>query len=137
AVYLFQSANGTYVEGTWIDIFWPAAMLMIAAAAWAPDRSREGLAVEGRPLLAVPAACALVATGILVYDHFININLLAVVLATATLLLVVVRLAVTFRENRRLFELTHQEAITDALTGLGNRRRLVTDLEHRLTSDPV
>src|SRR4029077_20438449 len=74
AVYLFQSANGTYVEGTWIDIFWPAAMLMIAAAAWAPDRSREGLAVEGRPLLAVPAACALVATGILVYDHFININ---------------------------------------------------------------
>jgi two-component system cell cycle response regulator len=137
AVYLFQSARGTYVEGTWIDILWPAAMLTIAAAAWAPDRSREGLAVEGRPLLAVPAACALVATGILVYDHFRTINLLAVGLATSTLVLVVVRLAVTFRENRRLFELTHQEAITDALTGLGNRRRLVTDLEHRLASDPV
>jgi diguanylate cyclase (GGDEF)-like protein len=132
AVYLFQSAAGTYVEGTWIDIFWPLAMLLVASAAWARDQSREGLDVEGRPLMAVPAVCALVATGILVYDHFTRLNMLAVVLATATLGLVVVRLAVTFRENRRLFELTRQEATTDALTGLGNRRQLLADLERRL-----
>ena len=137
AVYLFQSAEGTYVEGTWVDILWPAAMLLTASAAWAPDRSREGLEVEGRPLLAVPTACALVSTGILVYDHFRSVNLLAVVLATATLLLVVVRLAVTFRENRRLFELTRHEATTDALTGLGNRRKLVADLERRLEAEKV
>ena len=62
-VYLFQSAEGTYVEGTWIDIFWPAALLLIAASAWVGDRTRDGLEVEGRPLLAVPAVCALVATG--------------------------------------------------------------------------
>ena len=74
---------------------------------------------RGAPLLAVPATCALVATGILVYDHFHRVNLLALVLATATLLLVIVRLVVTFRENRRLFELTKHEATTDALTGLG------------------
>ncbi|HJR95048.1 MAG TPA: hypothetical protein VJ807_06390, partial [Gaiellaceae bacterium] len=61
-VYLFQSAEGTYVEGTWIDILWPAALLLIASAAWVNDRTRAGLHVEGRPLLAVPAACALVAT---------------------------------------------------------------------------
>ena len=83
AVYLFQSAEGTYVEGTWVDVLWPAAMLLIASSAWAPDRSREGLEVEGRPLLAVPAVCALVATGILVYDHFRTVNLLAILLATA------------------------------------------------------
>jgi two-component system, cell cycle response regulator len=136
-IYLFQSAEGTYVEGTWIDILWPAALLLIAAAAWVDDRTRAGLHVEGRPLLAVPAVCALVATGILVYDHFARLNLLAIVLATCTLALLVVRLAMTFRENSRLFELTHKDATTDSLTGLGNRRQLLADLERRLRSDSM
>ncbi|MCE3287957.1 MAG: diguanylate cyclase and metal dependent phosphohydrolase [Gaiellaceae bacterium] len=136
-VYLFQSAEGTYVEGTWIDILWPAALLLIAASAWVDDRTRAGLHVEGRPLLAVPAVCALVATGILAYDHFAHLNLLAIVLSTGTLALVVVRLAMTFRENSRLFELTHREATTDALTGLGNRRQLLAELERRLRSDSM
>ena len=136
-VYLFQSAEGAYVEGTWIDILWPTALLLIASSAWVLDRTREGLEVAGRPLLAVPAVCALVATGILVYDHFARVNVLAIVLATAALVLVVVRLVGTFRENRRLFELTRQEATTDLLTGLGNRRQLLTDLERRLGSETV
>ncbi|MGH3137517.1 MAG: bifunctional diguanylate cyclase/phosphohydrolase [Gaiellaceae bacterium] len=131
-VYLFQSAAGTYVEGTWVDILWPTSMLLIASAAWAQDRSRDGLEVEGRALLAVPTVCALVSTGILVYDHFRPVNLLAIVLAAAVLFLVTVRLALTFRENRRLLELTRHEATTDALTGLANRRKLLTDLERRL-----
>ena len=108
AVYLFQSSNGTYVEGTWVDILWPTAMLLVASSAWLPDRTREGLEVEGRPLLAVPAVCALVATGILVYDHFTRLNLLAIILASLTLAMVIARLAATFRENRRLFELTQR-----------------------------
>jgi two-component system cell cycle response regulator len=137
AVYLFQSAAGTYVEGTWIDIFWPLAMLLVASAAWARDESQKGIDVEGRPLLAVPAVCALAATSILVYDHFARLNLLAVALATATLGLVVVRLAGTFRENRRLFELTREQATTDALTGLANRRQLLADLDRRLVSESV
>jgi diguanylate cyclase (GGDEF)-like protein len=137
SIYLFQSAEGTYVEGTWIDILWPTALLLIAASAWVNDHTRAGLQVEGRPLLAVPAACALVATGILVYDHFVRLNILAIVLSTGTLALVVVRLAMTFRENSRLFELTHREATTDALTGLGNRRQLLADLDRRLRSDSM
>ncbi len=49
----------------------------------------------------------------------------------------IVRLALTFRENRRLFELTRQEATSDALTGLGNRRKLLVDLERRFGAEHV
>jgi len=137
AMYLFQSGEGTYVEGTWIDVLWPAAMLLIASAAWLRDRVGAELEVEGRPLLGVPTACGLISTGTLVYDHFRQVNLLAVVLATSTLLLVVARLVVTFRENGRLFALTRQEATTDSLTGLGNRRKLIADLERCLDEEDV
>lgn len=137
AAYLFQTASGTYVEGAWVDLFWPAGMLLIAAGAWAVDRSGTQLEIEGRPLLAVPASCALISISVLVYDHFDQVNLLAVVLATAALLAVVLRLGTTFRENRRLFELMRNEAITDSLTGLGNRRKLVSDLHRRLADEQL
>jgi diguanylate cyclase (GGDEF)-like protein len=126
-VYLFEVE--TYQEGGLVDVLWPASSLLIAFAAWIDPSDERGLEIEGRPLLAVPAACALVVTGILVVDHFAGVNLLAVGLAAGGLLLVLLRLAITFRENGRLFRLTRHEAVTDALTGLGNRRRLVADLE--------
>jgi two-component system, cell cycle response regulator len=132
AIYLFQSAAGTYVEGTWIDILWPASLLLIASAAWVGDRRGAGIETTGKPLLAVPAVCAIVSIAILVYDHFTRLSVIAVALAAATLLAVLVRLATTFRDNRRLYELTRHEATTDALTELGNRRKLLADLDRLL-----
>ena len=129
AVYLLEVTS--YQEGSPIDILWPASTLLIAGAAWAGTRERR-IHFVGRPLLAVPAVCALVAIGILVVDHFAGVNLLAAALAATTLLLVIARLAITFRENAQLFELTHHESLTDALTGLGNRRQLMGDLGHIL-----
>jgi two-component system cell cycle response regulator len=130
AIYLFEV--NTYQAGEFVDILWPISTLLIAAAAWVPESKARRLEVEGKPLLAVPAVCALIGMGILVYDHFSRLNVLAIVLASATLLVVVMRLASTFRENQRLFDLTREESITDALTGLYNRRKLVLDLERRL-----
>jgi diguanylate cyclase (GGDEF)-like protein len=135
AVYLFHV--DTYQEGSAIDVLWPLSSLMIAAAAWVRTRDQRSLRTHGRPLLAVPAVCALVAVTILVVDHFEKLNVVAVALAALTLVLVVVRLAYTFRENARLFALTHHEAVTDALTGLGNRRRLLADLQAALDQQTV
>jgi diguanylate cyclase (GGDEF)-like protein len=134
-IYLFEIADGTYVVGTWIEALWPASMLLIAGAGWVDGRDERGLSVEGRPLLAVPAVGGLVGIGVLVYDRFERVNLFAIGLAATTLLFVVLRLAATFRENQRLFQLTRNEAITDALTGLFNRRKLVLDLDGRLQDD--
>ena len=87
-------ADGTYVEGD-VDRH-PLAGRAAAHRVLRLDarpHERERLEVEGRPLLAVPAVCALVATGILVYDHFTGSTCSRSSSRRATLVLVVVRLA--------------------------------------------
>jgi diguanylate cyclase (GGDEF)-like protein len=132
AVYLWATATGSYTEGGLLDASWPAALLFIAFAAWQDDGREPAIDVRGRSFLAASAVCGSIAIAVLVLDHFKRVNLLALVLATLTLGSVLVRLALSFRENRRLYELTHTEAITDPLTGLGNRRRLLHDLDRAL-----
>ena len=135
AVYLFQV--DTYREGGALDVLWPLSMLLIASAAWVSARRERTLDVDGRPLLAVPIVCALGAMGILVVDHFARVNVFAIGLAIAALALVLVRLVLTFRENASLYALTRHESITDSLTGLGNRRKLLTDLHAVFALEPT
>ena len=131
-VYLFQSAKGTYVEGTMLDALWPAAALLVGAAAWQPVGTRVAPKLEGWRVIAIPAVAALVAVALETYDHFARISDGALVLATITLVLVTLRMALTFHENQMMIRQTEQEANTDALTGLRNRRSLMSDLEREL-----
>ena len=137
SLYLYQVATNGYVVGTFIDAAWPAAMALLANAAWAKTRMDRPVDAEGRSFLAIPVSCVSIAVGVLVLDHYSRLNLLAMILAVSTLAAVVARLAITFRENRRLFELTRSEAITDALTGLGNRRQLMTELDRMFATASV
>jgi diguanylate cyclase (GGDEF)-like protein len=128
-IYLFQAAEESYVEGTLLDAMWPASMLLVAVAAWQPARPRVVPRIGGLRVTLVPCACALVALGLITYDHFHRINHVAVVLGAATLLLVTVRMALAFVDNSRMLARVRAEAITDSLTGLRNRRALMEDLE--------
>lgn len=130
-IFLWQSANGSYVEGSALDALWPAAALLMGHAAWQPS-AREATRLEGWRLLAMPALFALMPVGLLVYGNFHSMNTPALVLAAAALVVVIVRMAYTFSNTLRVTAAATTAALTDALTGLGNRRALLAELEAEL-----
>jgi diguanylate cyclase (GGDEF)-like protein len=131
-IYLVQTAEGTYTDGTLVDTLWPASSLLVGLAAWQPASMRSSSKEESVRAVIVPFVCGLVAVVILAYDHFTRVNGVTLVLAASTLLLVLVRTALIFAENRRVLAHSRGEARTDPLTGLGNRRSLMDDLDEQL-----
>ena len=134
--YAVQSAHGTYVVGGVLDSMWVLAALAMGTAAWRPSRAQAAIELSPRRALVMPTAFALVALGILVVSGFHHVNGLGVGLAGLTVLLVIVRAAWTFRENMALLETSQIEAVTDSLTGLGNRRQMNHTLADALAAGP-
>src|SRR3954454_4775498 len=133
AVFLNQVALGTYRELTPLDTCWPATYVLLAVAAGRPAERLDARRLRGG-MLAIPATFTLVALGLLVMDHYSRRHVVALWLATAAIAVAVLRFGLTFRENLRTLGASEVEASTDALTGLGNRRALLADLE-RLAAD--
>ena len=125
-IYLDQITRGTY-DGGLLDTAWPAASLLVAAAACVPA-SRSRREPDWRVFLA-PATFVSASLGLLVYDHFDRLPSSAIVLAGlavgAAALRMVTMVRVTVASSRH-------EAATDPLTGLANRRTLKRDLDHAL-----
>ena len=137
SIYLVKVAAGTYAAGGIGDITWPTAVLLVGLAAWRGDARRRVEARSGGTIV-VPAACGLAALVLLVVDHFDRTNLLALSLAAASILVILIRLYLTVKDNARMLVHSRSEAMTDALTGLGNRRQLTADLAARLEDlDPT
>jgi diguanylate cyclase (GGDEF)-like protein len=63
---------------------------------------------------------------------------LALALAATALVAVLARLAIAFADNVQMLQASRRDALTDGLTGLRNRRALMSDLEQALAvGDPV
>jgi diguanylate cyclase (GGDEF)-like protein len=127
--YLYETAVGTYVHGSMTDLGWIAGGVFLAWAAWQPEEKQAEARMDGWHLLLAPAGFALVALALLVYDHFHRINELPLALSGAAVIALIARMALMFAENVAMITSTYTEARTDPLTGLGNRRKLIDDLE--------
>jgi two-component system cell cycle response regulator len=131
ALYLVESAHGTYQLGGWFDVGWPAGMVLLAAAAWSdvPGRAAPVIrAARGIRPIVLPIVFAVISIGLLLYTGSAHLNWGARILAAGSLGVVLLRLTQTFSEGTKVMAQRNREARSDALTGLPNRRALNSDL---------
>jgi two-component system, cell cycle response regulator len=129
----FVAWHDAPVNPTLVSAGFAATALVVAAAAWQPTADQPK-PVEGWRVLALPTAFALAALAVLFIDLVTDVAGPALALALACLFAVIVRMSVAMLENHELLEGTRREALTDSLTGLSNRRRLMSDLERQVSS---
>lgn len=123
AAYAYTAAIGN-VYSVGIAPFWALGLVLIATGAWQHDPpDAPQVRLDGSVALAAPLTFALIAIGLLWWGQSHRLPALGAGLAVLTLLLVIFRTALTFRENLALLD-SRRAAVTDDLTGLPNRRRL-------------
>jgi two-component system cell cycle response regulator len=133
SLYLIKTAQDSYVSDNWFEAGWWAGLVLVSAAAWQPSPSADAEPPqEGIRLIVMPLVFGVIGLGLLIYGCFADLNPLAVVLAAASLTAVMFRLILTFRENASMLHTSRDEALTDVLTGLANRRALSRRLDRRI-----
>jgi len=119
------------------SVGWPLALLLLAAASWLPGTaSGAAVARPERRRILVPIAMGVVGVALLAVSSFIPIGAVAVICGVACLVAVLLRLLITFEQNTQMLRITETRAVTDSLTGLPNRRALMSDLEDAVSASP-
>ena len=105
-------------------VAWPAAILLMSMSVWARPPIPSAGNQPHRAGFLLPGLASTAALLILFIGTMRHPGAAAIGLATATLVVVGVRLALTLLELQVVTEQRRRQAITDELTGLGNRRLL-------------
>lgn len=122
-------AAGNYDPEALPNLGWVWAMFFAALAAWQPLRILPVKTIGTVSELILPLVAGVVAIVVMTLAAFVDVSPLVVGLAAASLLCVVLRMAMTIRDNVAMLQISRREALTDPLTGLGNRRALMCDLQ--------
>ena len=132
-VFLDLATRGIYVEGGPLDLTWLTAIALMALAAFSSDPDPVGAPARngsttrvGWRVLVVPLACNVASLMVLALDHGDRFNPAASWLAVGCVLAGLARMTITFGEVRAFNEVREQ-ARTDDLTGLPNRRALLEE----------
>jgi len=129
-VNLLQSSIGATHVGAIVNaIAWPTSSLLMSLAMWVSPGRADPRADLRPPDFVLPGLASAAGLAVLFMRTLSPVNRVATALATATLVLVVVRTWRSVRELRTQARLRHRQAITDHLTGLANRRRLFGALD--------
>ncbi len=136
-VLALQRTEGTFVAGTVLDAGWGIGLALVAiwvegVARYDGAPAQEASPPTGATALAVSVAATVAGLFVLVAGTQTHLSRLAVVLAAVTLLAATARTQLGFRLLARMADLRRQDATTDELTGLPNRRVLYAEGYTRL-----
>jgi len=126
-LYLWQHINGSYLMGSMLDVGWLIGLLLIADSFWQPGidiKARDGIS----PILisiSVSLSATLLALIAIRPNYFPRFILMP---AITTLVLAFIRMAIALTQAKNIGQ-ERLLARTDELTGLPNRRRLVTEID--------
>ena len=132
-LFLWQHINANYQMGTLIDEGWLLGTLLIAESFWLPGLDTHAKS-EINPVLislSVFLSALILAIIAIAPDYFPHFVLIP---AISTLALAFIRMAIALRQARSI---GHERILarTDDLTGLPNRRRLISEIEKFLAKE--
>lgn len=124
ALELSHTATGGPTSGV-IELMWPLGIGLLALAAWHPSDLRPQIRLDGWSLLVAPTLFGWITVALVGYGNFERLGPAGLALAGLTLLVIMIRAALTFRENAAIARELRDDiaqSSRDALTGLPNHR---------------
>lgn len=123
-----RAMNGTFLASSWVIGVWLMGLAASVHDRRRVERARSGKVVSSS-VASVPVVSGLLSVGVMATAVANNYTSPVVLfLALAALTLVIIRMRMTLREERRSL-VNFQDARTDALTGLPNRRSLFEEVQ--------